>query len=163
MITIKSIDTLTISECCKILGINPKELKRKTINYKSLPKNEISIRLKHLIEKEEEVYRACKSKEEYEKYLNSWSDGLHRAEAQAALQQLNPDKPQVEQENQTFSSKGDKQKHIFTYIMITILFIICMWLFLDSSGYAVAVYILITITLITVAILHNTIKKEENK
>lgn len=173
MATIKSINTLTIIECCKLLNINPEDLQKKTINPNSLPENDVSNRLKNLIKKEEEVYRACNSKEEYEKYINSWSDGLHRAEAQATLQRLCTNKPIeepsqlriAEQDNRTSLTERNRHKYKYIYIIciyIIVMFII-MGLLLKSSEYLVTAFIMITTTLITVAILHNTIKDNDNQ
>lgn len=89
----KSIDTLSITECCELLNISREDLPDaiQNINAPTEYDNLIIDRLTKLLEEDRSVIDSCNTIEGYERYLSECSDGLYRETASQRLEQLYAD------------------------------------------------------------------------
>ena len=98
----KYIDGLSISDCCRLLGIDRKDLPNILENTQfSLDQQPISDRLKLLIDQDKSTFCSCLTIEQYEMYLSLWPDGLHNDSARQRIVQL-----RIETEELTFYKKN---------------------------------------------------------
>jgi hypothetical protein len=82
----KKIDELSISDCCAELNIRRNQLPA-ILENTSGPQDIID-RLKLLVDSDLSAYKSCSTIEQYEAYLASWTDGLHRKLAAQRVTQL---------------------------------------------------------------------------
>lgn len=87
----KSIDTLSIAECCEQLNLRREELPEALQNIIDPSEgDELLIgRLQSLLDEDKSAFESCRTIEQYERYLSSWADGLHRSKAAQRVVQLN--------------------------------------------------------------------------
>lgn len=87
----KSIDTLSIAECCEQLNLRREELPEALQNIIDPSEgDELLIgRLQSLLDEDKSAFESCRTIEQYERYLSSWADGLHRSKAAQRVAQLN--------------------------------------------------------------------------
>ena len=82
----KKIDELSISECCAELNIESQQLPAILENISG--PQEIVDRLRLLVDADISTFNSCSTLEQYERYLASWTDGLHREKAAQRVAQL---------------------------------------------------------------------------
>ena len=82
----KKIDELSISECCAELNIEKQQLPAILENIGG--PQEIVDRLRLLVDADISTFNSCSTLEQYERYLASWTDGLHREKAAQRVAQL---------------------------------------------------------------------------
>ena len=86
----KSIDTLSITECCEQLNLRREDLPE-ALQYIIEPseRNQLLIeQLQSLLDKDKSAIESCRTSEQYEAYLSSWTDGLYRGYARNRIAQL---------------------------------------------------------------------------
>jgi len=86
----KSIDTLSITECCEQLNLRREDLPE-ALQYIIEPseRNQLLIeQLQSLLDKDKSAIESCRTIEQYEAYLSSWTDGLYRGYARNRIAQL---------------------------------------------------------------------------
>lgn len=76
---IKSIDRLSITECCEQLNLRREELPEALQNLsESSNRDKLLIeQLEFLLDKDKSAIELCKTIEQYEGYLSTWVDGLY--------------------------------------------------------------------------------------
>lgn len=86
----KSIDSLSISECCEQLNLRREDLPEALKNFNEPTTREqlLIARLESLISEEKSVIELCRTIEQYESYLSIWVDGLYHDYAQTKIAQL---------------------------------------------------------------------------
>ena len=86
----KSIDTLSITECCEQLNLRREDLPEALQNIiESSERDELLIeQLQSLLDEDKSVIESCRTIEQYEAYLSSWADGLYRGYARNRIAQL---------------------------------------------------------------------------
>lgn len=85
----KDVDKLSISDCCRILGIDKKDLPNILENaHFSMEQQPIVDRLKLLISRDKSTFYSCSNIEQYEMYLSLWPDGLFHDAARQRITQL---------------------------------------------------------------------------
>lgn len=86
----KSIDTLSITECCEQLNLRREDLPEALQNIiEPSEKDELLIeQLQSLLDEDKSVIESCRTIEQYEAYLSSWADGLYRGYARNRIAQL---------------------------------------------------------------------------
>ena len=82
----KKIDELSISECCAELSIESSQLPGILDNISG--SQDIINRLRLLLDADTSAFNSCRTIEQYEWYLSSWTDGLHRSKATQRVAQL---------------------------------------------------------------------------
>lgn len=85
---IKTIDSLDISECLRLLKIDETRLKTEGLEYlNGLSGADAAVvaRLKKLLEEESEAFNRCVTISDYEDYLSAWPDGIYRTEAESRV------------------------------------------------------------------------------
>lgn len=86
---VESVDKLTITECCELLGIDRQQL----FAYQwpgslSQVDQTVQKQLKKLLKQDELAYRSCVTVEQYAGYLATWSDGMWRDQATKQMSAL---------------------------------------------------------------------------
>lgn len=85
----KDLDKLSISDCCRILGIDKKDLPNILENaHFSMEQQPIVDRLKLLINRDKSTFYSCSNIEQYEMYLSLWPDGLYNHQAKDIIIKL---------------------------------------------------------------------------
>lgn len=86
----KSIDTLSITECCEQLNLRREDLPEALQNIiEPSERDELLIeQLQSLLDEDKSVIESCRTIEQYETYLSSWADGLYRGYARNRIAQL---------------------------------------------------------------------------
>lgn len=86
----KSIDTLSITECCEQLNLRREDLPEaiQNINEPSERDQLLIEQLQSLLDKDKSAIASCRTIEHYEAYLTSWADGLYRGYARNRITQL---------------------------------------------------------------------------
>ena len=86
----KSIDSLSITECCEQLHLRREDLPKALQNIiEPSERDELLIeQLQSLLDEEMSVIESCRTIEQYEAYLSSWADGLYRGYARNRIAQL---------------------------------------------------------------------------
>lgn len=82
----KKIDELSISECCAELNIESQQLPAALKDIRG--PQEIINRLTSLLNADMTAFNWCSTIEQFEVYLASWTDGLHRGKAAQRIAQL---------------------------------------------------------------------------
>lgn len=86
---IKSIDTLSITECCEQLNIRREDLHETLQNLRGTDGDKLLIvQLESLLNKDKSAIESCKTIEQYEEYLSTWDDGLYHGYALERIAQL---------------------------------------------------------------------------
>lgn len=86
----KSIDSLSITECCEQLHLKREDLPEALQNViEPSERDELLIeQLQSLLDEDMSVIESCRTIEQYEAYLSSWADGLYRGYARNRIAQL---------------------------------------------------------------------------
>lgn len=108
---IKSIDSLSISECCKLLKINNSELPDVLSGLCGSTEMESSVilRLKFLLTEDKTAFEACSTLEDYKRYLAFHIDGLYREQA---TQQVNIMDTDIAFENKKRKTVQDLKEYV---------------------------------------------------
>lgn len=108
---IKSIDSLSISECCKLLKINNSELPDVLSGLCGSTEMESSVilRLKFLLTEDKTAFEACSTLEDYKRYLAFHIDGLYREQA---TQQVNIMETDIAFENKKRKTMDDFNEYL---------------------------------------------------
>ena len=87
---IKSIDSLSIAECCEQLNLRREDLPEALQELNAFTEREQLLidRLDRLLDEDKTAFELCNSIEEYEEYLSTWSDGLYHDVANQRIAQL---------------------------------------------------------------------------
>ena len=114
---IKSIDELSITECCERLGIDRNNLPE-TFEPKSSTEQLILGRLTELLHSDKEAYEACHSLEDYQRYRDIWTDGLYKNSAYQKINEISAAKEQalLEEETQFFNRNKDTKDGCKAYM-----------------------------------------------
>ena len=89
MIGFKDLDKFSISDCCRILGIDKKDLPDILENaHFSMEQQPIVDRLKLLISRDKSTFYSCSNIEQYEMYLSLWPDGVYNHQAKDIIIKL---------------------------------------------------------------------------
>lgn len=86
----KSIDTLSITECCEQLNLRREDLPEALQNIIE-PSERDQILIEHLqalLDEDKSAIASCSTIEQYEEYLFTWVDGLYQGYAQTRIAQL---------------------------------------------------------------------------
>ncbi len=107
---IKSINTLSITECCEQLNVRREDLPDALQDFdKPSYRDKLLIeQLEFLLDKDKSTIESCKTIEQYEEYLSTWVDGLYHDCARTRITQLK-------------SASKNKQKLIFLLAGIMII------------------------------------------
>lgn len=83
----KSVDMLTITECCEHLNLSKQDLPKALLERTDFFDADklIVARLQSLIDADEKAYFSCSTIEHYEEYLISNPDGLYRDQANSEI------------------------------------------------------------------------------
>ena len=86
----KSIDTLSITECCEQLNLRREDLPEaiQNINEPSERDELLIVQLQSLLNEDKLAIESCRTIEQYEGYLSTWVDGLYHSHAQTRIAQL---------------------------------------------------------------------------
>ena len=86
----KSIDTLSITECCEQLNLRREDLPEaiQNINEPSERDELLIEQLQSLLNEDKLAIESCRTIEQYEGYLSTWVDGLYHSHAQTRIAQL---------------------------------------------------------------------------
>ena len=86
----KSIDTLSITECCEQLNLRREDLPEaiQNINEPSERDELLIVQLQSLLNEDKSAIESCRTIEQYEGYLSTWVDGLYHSHAQTRIAQL---------------------------------------------------------------------------
>lgn len=87
---IKSIDTLSITECCEELNVRREDLPEVIQDIIVLSERERALidQLQSLLDDDKSAIESCKTIEQYEGYLSTWVDGLYYDYARTKITQL---------------------------------------------------------------------------
>ena len=86
----KSIDTLSITECCEQLNLRREDLPEaiQNINEPSERDELLIEQLQSLLNEDKSAIESCRTIEQYEGYLSTWVDGLYHSHARTRIAQL---------------------------------------------------------------------------
>lgn len=86
----KSIDTLSITECCEQLNLRREDLPEaiQNINEPSERDELLIEQLQSLLNEDKSAIESCRTIEQYEGYLSTWVDGLYQSHARTRIAQL---------------------------------------------------------------------------
>lgn len=86
----KSIDTLSITECCEQLSLRREDLPEaiQNINEPSERDELLIEQLLFLLNEDKSAIESCRTIEQYEGYLSTWVDGLYQSHARKRIAQL---------------------------------------------------------------------------
>lgn len=86
----KSVDSLSISECCEQLNLRKEDLPEALQNFNEPTERKqlLITRLKFLLSEDKSAIDLCKTIEQYEGYLSTWVDGLYHGYARMRIAQL---------------------------------------------------------------------------
>lgn len=86
----KSIDTLSITECCEQLNLRREDLPEaiQNINEPSERDELLIEQLQSLLNEDKSAIESCRTIEQYEGYLSTWVDGLYHSHARIRIAQL---------------------------------------------------------------------------
>lgn len=86
----KSIDTLSITECCEQLNLRREDLPEaiQNINEPSERDELLIEQLQSLLNEDKSAIESCNTIEQYEGYLSTWVDGLYHGYARIRIAQL---------------------------------------------------------------------------
>lgn len=87
---IKSINTLSITECCEQLNIRRDDLPKALQDIIVLSERErlLIAQLQSLLDDDKSAIESCRTIEQYEGYLSTWVDGLYHDYARTKITQL---------------------------------------------------------------------------
>lgn len=87
---IKSINTLSITECCEELNLRREDLPKALQNIiEPSERDELLIeQLQSLLDDDKSAIESCRTIEQYEGYLSTWVDGLYHDYARTKISQL---------------------------------------------------------------------------
>ena len=86
---VKSSDSLSITQCCEVLGIDKKELLKVFPDING--PQEVIDRLKLLLDRDKSIFESCQTIEQYEVYLSTNIDGLYCDSAKEKIALLKVD------------------------------------------------------------------------
>lgn len=94
---IKSIDTLSITECCEQLNIRRADLPEALhkIIEPSMRDKLLAEQLQFLLNEDKSAFESCRTIEQYERYLSTWVDGLFHGHARTRIAQLKADEEEL--------------------------------------------------------------------
>lgn len=94
---IKSIDTLSITECCEQLNIRRADLPEALhkIIEPSMRDKLLAEQLQFLLNEDKSAFESCRTIEQYERYLSTWVDGLFHGQARTRIAQLKADEEEL--------------------------------------------------------------------
>ena len=86
----KSIDTLSITECCEQLNLKKEDLPEALQDIiESSERDQLLIeQLQSLLDEDKSAIESCRTIEQYEEYLSTWVDGLYHGYARTRITQL---------------------------------------------------------------------------
>lgn len=86
----KSIDTLSITECCEQLNLRREDLPEALQDIiEPSERDQLLIeQLQSLLDKDKSAFESCRTIEQYEGYLSTWVDGLYHSHARTRIAQL---------------------------------------------------------------------------
>ena len=86
----KSIDTLSITECCEQLNLRREDLPEALQDViEPSERDQLLIeQLQSLLDKDKLAIESCRTIEQYEAYLSTWIDGLYHRHARTRIAQL---------------------------------------------------------------------------
>lgn len=86
----KSIDTLSITECCEQLNLRREDLPEALQEViEPSERDQLLIeQLQSLLDEDKLAIESCRTREQYEGYLSTWVDGLYRSHALTRIAQL---------------------------------------------------------------------------
>lgn len=86
----KSIDTLSITECCEQLNLRREDLPEALQDViEPSERDQLLIdQLESLLKEDKAAVELCATIEQYEEYMSTWADGLHHGYARARIAQL---------------------------------------------------------------------------
>lgn len=86
----KSIDSLSITECCEQLNLRREDLPEALLNLNEPTEKEqlLITQLESLLNEDKAAIESCTTIKQYEGYLSTWVDGLYHGYAQTRITQL---------------------------------------------------------------------------
>lgn len=89
----KSIDTLSITECCEQLNLRREDLPEALQDIiEPSERDQLLIeQLQILLNEDKSAFESCRTIEQYERYLSTWVDGLFHEHARTRIAQLKAD------------------------------------------------------------------------
>lgn len=93
----KSIDTLSITECCEQLYLRREDLPEALQDIiEPSERDQLLIeQLQSLLDKDKLAIESCRTIEQYERYLSTWVDGLFHGHARTRIAQLKADEEEL--------------------------------------------------------------------
>lgn len=141
---IKSIDSLSITECCEQLGLKPEDLRYVAFRTKENPSEREKLVLKRLtilLEADRRTFVSCSTKEHYDNYLSFFPDGIYRNHAERKIAEIIASQRERDEEIKVSQSKRCQRRMnifrwIFALFLVAILFakgVVCLIDFIEKN------------------------------